>query len=202
MPLNHPPACVSMRQACCPILSGTWIVTLETSLTWSPFVLHTWPEHGLVMLHLAVGVGNAGLGYPLTGSLSEDLIVRPASHARSAGTWSSILLRRHARRGFGSSYCLVGLLGGDLVVRLASQACSAGTWSFVSLHMLARRGLGHPFRLVGLLGEDLVVHLPCRLVRTETWLSIRFAGLHLEDLVIRPTSQVCSANEPGNGYGP
>jgi hypothetical protein len=177
MPLNHPPARVSMRQACCPILSGTWIVTLETSLMWSPFVLHTWPRHGLVMLHLAVGVGSASLGYPLTGSFSEDLIVHPASHAHSVGTWSSVLHRRLAWRGFGRPSRITGLLSRDLVVRLASYACSSGTWSSVVPCRLARRGPYRPPALQACSHGDLVVHPPRRLAPRGLGHPSHLAGL-------------------------
>jgi hypothetical protein len=100
--------------ACCHVLSGTLVVTMEALLLWSPLVLHTWPKHGWVMLCLVAEVVDRWClsGFPPCG---------------------------FAWRGLDRPSCLVGLPDEDLVVRPASQACSARTWSFLPPRGLARQ---------------------------------------------------------------
>jgi hypothetical protein len=126
IPLRHPPACVSMHHVCCPIISGMWVVTVETLLSWSPLVLHIWSGHGLViMCPVATGVDQQRRpGFLLCESVWCELGRSP----------------------------YLDLLGGDLVVRRVLRTCSAGTWSFAPPRRLARRGLDRSCRLVDLLG--------------------------------------------------
>jgi hypothetical protein len=150
---------------------------------WSPFVLHTWLEHGLVMMCLVtVVVGQQ--------------------------RWPGFLPCGSAWRELGRSSHLADLLSGDLIVRPVSQACSTKAWSFTPPHGLARRGLGCTPRLVALLGEGLVVRLTSWICLAETWSYAsprRFAWRGIgrssslvrfldRDLVVRPVVRTCSAN--------
>jgi hypothetical protein len=108
--------------ACCPVLCGTWVVTVETRMLRSPSILYTWPRHGLVMSRL----------------------VHPTWLNSIGSTLSSC---RFGRQGAGHSPRLIVLLSGDLVVRPASLGCSVGTRSSVSPRWIARPGLGCPSRL-------------------------------------------------------
>jgi hypothetical protein len=159
--------------ACCPVLCGTWVVTVETRMLRSPSILYTWPRHGLVMSRL----------------------VHPTWLNSIGSTLSSC---RFGRQGAGHSPRLIVLLSGDLVVRPASLGCSVGTRSSVSPRWIARPGLGCPSRLTRLLGRDLVVCLTSlglrayqgnRLLGTRQLRSPE-PGLSAEPLPVQPQAGV------------
>lgn len=113
--------------ACCRVLSGMFVVTVETLMLRSPSVLYTWPGPGLVMSRVVqlTWINNIG-----------------SAHSSC----------RFVHQGLGRSSHLAELLGKDSIVRPAFLGCSARTWSSIPPRWVAQRRLARPsHRVCGLL---------------------------------------------------